>query len=194
MKCGPSAGEDDPSQTFCFNGTMVKPLKACLQILTMYWKDGKRLLKDVIWLWFQCCNLSQRLGIWTVWKRIFFKGAIWLCFMKSGSWAGCWMSRLWTDWYRKKDLDSDMLIKKKKKKHSKKQKKHYILGLKAQQHFHYSPSWPQPSDAVVCTCLKCVFHQVQARIEICFGCFLEMGSEPWFGWEDKLYAFWSRVV
>lgn len=47
MKCEHSASEDDPSQTFCFNGTMVKPLKACLQILTMYWTYGKRLLKDV---------------------------------------------------------------------------------------------------------------------------------------------------
>lgn len=47
MKCEHSAGEDYPSQTFCLNGTVVKPLKACLQILTMYWTYGKRLLKDV---------------------------------------------------------------------------------------------------------------------------------------------------
>lgn len=73
---------------------IFKPLRACLQILTMYWTYGRKITQRyVIWLWFQCCNLSQRLGIWTVWKRIFFKVAIRICFMKSGSLAGCWVSR-----------------------------------------------------------------------------------------------------
>ncbi len=91
MQCEPSSGEDDTFQTFWFNGAIVKTISACLQILTMYWTYGRKITQRcAIWLWFQCCNLSQRPGIWTVWKRIFFKVAIRICFMKSGSLAGCW--------------------------------------------------------------------------------------------------------
>lgn len=65
VKCIGSAGEED-THTFCFTRTTVKPLRECLQNLSMQNTYGRTITQRfVIWLWFQCWNLGQGLGIWT---------------------------------------------------------------------------------------------------------------------------------